>query len=208
MFVGNVLNPVVVLHKRAAAHHIAARSKVSVLVDPHIPPVCLIINVVDQVLRHRDGLKLLDIHPPQLLLGVDVGIKIVAVQVLSQIYQILDAAGVLPAVHDSLKHRQLVLGQLRQQAGQMVQLVNALVLTQVLMELGHTAVIVGNKKFLIPNTVYPDLFQGRLDSFGVGGERHPLIYKLALVVLAQVRHTGFKYRYTVSLPPILLLLPP
>ena len=90
----------------------------------------------------------------------------------------------------------------------MVQLVNALVLTQVLIELGHIAVIIGNKNLLIPNTVYPDLFQGRLDSFGVGGERHPLIYKLALVVLAQVRHTGFKYRYLVSLPPILLLLPP
>ncbi len=81
----------------------------------------------------------------------------------------------------------------------MVQLVYALVLTQVLMELGHIAVIIGNKNLLIPNTVYPDLFQGRLDGFGVGGERHPLIYKLALVVLAQVRHTGFKYRYTVSL---------
>ena len=110
---------------------------------------CLIINVVDQVLRHLDGLKLLDIHPPQLLLGVDVGIKIVAVQVLREIDQIFHAPGVLPTVHDGLKRRQLVLVQLRQQTGQMVQLVNTLVLAQVLVELGHRAVIRGNKNFLI-----------------------------------------------------------
>ena len=127
---------------------------------------------------------------------------------MGQIDQLLDAAGVLAAVHDGLKLCQLVLVQLRQQTGQMVQFVNALILAQVFMELGHTAVIIGNEKFLIPNTVYPDLFQGRLYGFRIGGERHPLIGKLALVVFAQVCHAGFKYRYLLSLPPILLLLPP
>ena len=64
---------------------VPAGGEVPALVDPRIPPVCLIINVVDQVLRHRDGLKLLEIHPPQVLLGVNIGIKAVAVQVLREI---------------------------------------------------------------------------------------------------------------------------
>ena len=154
---------------------VPARGEVPALVDPRVPPVCLIVNVVDQVLRHLDGSKILDIQAAQVLLAVNVRIKIEVVQVLGQIDQLLDAAGVLAAVHDGLKLCQLVLVQLRQHTGQMVQFVNALILAQVLVELGHRAVIIGNKNLLIPNTVYADFFQGRLDGFGVGGERHPLI---------------------------------
>ena len=90
----------------------------------------------------------------------------------------------------------------------MVQLVNTLVLAQVLVELGHRAVIRGNKNFLIPNTVYPDLFQKVLDSLGRGGEFQWSTHKPVLIVFTLVHHIGFNDRYLVSLPPILLLLPP
>ena len=118
---------------------------------------------VDQVLRHLGGSKILDIQAAQVLLAVDVRIKIEVdyeaygrdarinegghfapggyVQgghSFTEHYHGLEDIGVLAAVHDGLKLCQLVLVQFRQHTGQMVQLVNALILAQVFMELGHT----------------------------------------------------------------------
>ena len=52
VFGGNVLDPVVVLNKFAAVvQYIAAWGKVAVLVEPDVPPVCLIIEIVFQFFR-------------------------------------------------------------------------------------------------------------------------------------------------------------
>ena len=45
--------------------HIAAGGKVAVLIDAGVPPVCLVVDVVHQRLRHRDRPKLLEIQPSQ-----------------------------------------------------------------------------------------------------------------------------------------------
>ena len=54
-------------------------------VDTHIPPVCLVVDVVDQVLRHRESFKLQDIHTAQFFLVLHSGIKLEAVKVLGQV---------------------------------------------------------------------------------------------------------------------------
>ena len=61
MFVRNVLDAVIDLRKCPAAPDIAAWGEVAVLVDADIPPVCLIVDIVNQFLRHRDGPELLEI---------------------------------------------------------------------------------------------------------------------------------------------------
>ena len=58
MFGGNVLDPVVVLNKFAAVvQYIAAWGKVAVLVEPDVPPVCLIIEIVFQFFRDWQVLR-------------------------------------------------------------------------------------------------------------------------------------------------------
>ena len=56
---GNVLDPVVVLDEFAAVvQYIAAGGKVAVLVDPHVPPICFIIEVREQVIGNVNGLHI------------------------------------------------------------------------------------------------------------------------------------------------------
>src|SRR5699024_11849 len=48
VFVGNVLPPVVVFNEAAAiVQHISAGGVVSILVEPNIPPVCLVVEIVE-----------------------------------------------------------------------------------------------------------------------------------------------------------------
>ena len=66
MFGRNVIESVIVLDEFAAVvQHIAAGSKVAVLVEPNVPPVCLVIEIVEQVLRHIDSLHIFHIDAPQ-----------------------------------------------------------------------------------------------------------------------------------------------
>src|SRR5699024_10894157 len=50
---GDVLDPVVVLDEfPSVIQHIAAGGKMAVLVNPNITPVCLIVKIIQQMLRH------------------------------------------------------------------------------------------------------------------------------------------------------------
>ena len=86
MLRGNVIPAGVVLNKTAViVKHIAAGGVVAVLVDPHIPPVCLIVDIVNEMLRDLNGAEVLDVHSPQRLVIVNIGVKLKAIQILRQV---------------------------------------------------------------------------------------------------------------------------
>lgn len=132
VFVGNVLPPVVVFNEAAAiVQHIAAGGVMPILVEPNIPPVCLVIEIVEQVFRHIDGLHVLHIDAPQRFIVCHARIKLEAIQILRQIDQLFHAAGVFAAINDRFKLLQIALIQLGDYAGQMVELVDVLIFAQV-----------------------------------------------------------------------------
>ena len=75
----------------------------AVLFKPNIPPVCLIVKIIQQVLRHVNGLHVLHIDAAQGFIVLDTRIKLVAIQVLRQIDEIGHAGRMFPAVNDGLK---------------------------------------------------------------------------------------------------------
>ena len=86
VLVWNIVQPGIVLHKGTSIiRHIATRSEVAAVIDTNISPVCLIVDVVNQVFRHLHSLKILNIHTAQFFFAVDIGVKIKAVKVLCQV---------------------------------------------------------------------------------------------------------------------------
>ena len=87
-----VLRPVVMLlEAHRVRRHISAGSEYAALVDTHIPPVCLIIEVALNVLRYVDGSKLVGVQTAQPFIIRNIRLKAVKVKVLRQVYQILHA---------------------------------------------------------------------------------------------------------------------
>ena len=92
----------------------------------------------------------------------------------------------LAAGNSRLKLFQIAFIQLGEQAGQMVELVNAFVFSQAGVEFRQVAVIVGNKNLLILDIVNADPFKERLYFLGSRGEFQRLTCQLTLVVFPQV----------------------
>ena len=97
--------------------HIAAGGKVAVLVDPHVPPVCFIVEVREQVIGNINSLHILHIDAAQGFIVLHTGIKLKAIQVLRKIDQVSHAGSMFAAVNDRLKLFQVALIQLGEQAG-------------------------------------------------------------------------------------------
>ena len=76
----------------------------------------------------------------------------------------------------------------------MVELVNAFIFPQSGVELRQSAVIVGNKNFLIPDIVNADPFQRRLYFLFGSGEFQERAGKLPLIVFPQVGDIRLKNR--------------
>ncbi|CAN4033280.1 Ubiquinone/menaquinone biosynthesis C-methylase UbiE/MenG, partial [Dysosmobacter welbionis] len=155
------------------------------------------VDVVPQVLRHLHGVQLLDVIPAQVVVVVDVGVNVVAVQVPGQVDDLLQAARMVADLHRRLELFVLALAHLVQFGGQVVELVQVLILAQLVVEAVHIAVIVSDEPLLIglaevillPNA---DPFKHLLHLLWRGGELHPFAHQVALVVLAQVGDEGGK----------------
>ena len=81
-----VLRPVVMLlEANRVRRHISAGSEYAALVDTHIPPVCLIIEVALNVLRYVDGPQLVGVKMAQPLIIGNIRVKAVEVKVLRQV---------------------------------------------------------------------------------------------------------------------------
>ena len=141
MLRGNILHPVIPLHKVAAViEHIAAGGKMAALVDPHVPPVGFKVEVGQHIIRHIQHFHFLDIDPAQRLLAVNTGVEVIAIQILREVDQVMDAARVFAAVNDGLKLFNVALVEVRQHMSQMVQLVNAFILAQMVIQAQHVTV--------------------------------------------------------------------
>ena len=106
--------------------------------------------------RDLDGPVVLNIQPPQLLVVADTGLEVEAIQILRQIDQLLDAAGIFAAVYHGLELLQIGGAHIGEQMGQMVELVEVFILAQVVIQAQHIAVKRGNENLLISNTVHAD----------------------------------------------------
>lgn len=114
------------LHKlTSTAYHIAPW-KAAVLIDPHIPSIRLIIEIVQQMIGNINSLHILHIDAAQVS-SSSTGIKFVGVQVFHKVDKVGHAGGVFAAVNHRLKLLQIAFVQFREQMGQMVELVNAFI---------------------------------------------------------------------------------
>ena len=126
---------------------------------------------------------------------VDTGVHVVAIQVIGQIYQILQTARMLAHFYCSLELLVLAGGHFIQPRRQIIELIKVDVLAQLVIEAVHIAVIVGYKPFLIdaaklvrlPDT---DTLKDLFHFIGGGGKLDPFAHKLALVVFSQVGYKG------------------
>ena len=190
--------PIVILMEAApGVPHIPQVGELAALLQGDVPAVGLIVDVVPQVLRHLHGVQLLDVIPAQVVVVVDVGVNVVAVQVLGQVDDLLQAARMVADLHRRLELFVLALAHLVQFGGQVVELVQVLILAQLVIEAVHIAVIVSDEPLLVglaevvllPNA---DPFKHLLHLLWRGGELHPFAHQVALVVLAQVGDEGGK----------------
>ena len=177
--------------------HIAQVGELAAFLQGDVPPVGLIVDVVAQMLRHLHGVQFLDVIPAQIVVVVDVGVNIVAVQVLRQVDKFLDAARVVVDLHGCLEPLIIILAHVVQLGSQIVQLVQVGILTQQVIEAVHIAVVVRDEPFLIglPKVVFrtdPDALKDLFQFLRRGGELYPFTHKGALVVLAQVGDEGGK----------------
>ena len=203
MFIGNILSPGIVLYEAAAiVKHIASGGEVAALIDADIPPVSLIVDVVDQMLRHFHTAELQHIHTAQLLVTMDIRIELKTIQIMREVDQISHAGSMFAAVNDCLEFLQIALIHFRQQNCQIVELVQIFILAQMLMQPQHIPVEVGNEDLLIPHPIHADAFQKGLYLLGCSGKFQIFAYQLTLVVFPQVGDIGFKQGGHISAAPV------
>ena len=199
VFVGDAAALAVVILAEAVPRipHIALIRKAAVFVHRHVPAVGLIVDVVLQVLRHLHDLQLLDIVPAQIVIVLNMGIDLIAVQIFRQVDDLLQAAAMVAHFHTGLKLRVFAVAHFIQLRRQIIQLVQIFIFAQLAIKAVHIAVIVRDEPFLIGLAeVVPladaDTLEYLLQFLGGGGKLHPLAHKLALVVLAKIGDEGGK----------------
>ena len=157
MLCGNVLDPVVQLYKVVAySGQIAAGGEVPALVQPHIPPVCLEVKIVDYIFGHLQPLHVLHINAPQRFIVRYAGVEVVAIQIVNEVDDVGHAGSMVALVENGLQRFQLTLIQLREQMGQMVELVQIFIFVQIVIQAQHITVKRNNENLLIPHTVHAD----------------------------------------------------
>ena len=153
---GNILYPVVNLFEVIRPHDIASAGKVAVLVDGNIPPVCLIVNIVFQLGGYRQVLR---IAAAQIVLTFNIRVKFKAIQIFRKVDNVRQAGGMRPHAEGRAEFLKIVRGHFREQAGQMVQLVQTFIFPEGAGKLRQDAaeVIAGDEDFLIAYAVHADL---------------------------------------------------
>ena len=199
VFVGDAAALTIVILAEAVPRipHIALIRKAAVFVHRHVPAVGLIVDVILQVLRHLHDLQLINVIAPKIIIVLNMGIDLIAVQIFRQVDDFLQAAAMVAHFHTGLKLRVFAVAHFIQLRRQIVELVQIFVFAQLVIEAVHIAVIVCDEPFLIGLAeVIPladaDTLEYLLHFLGGGGELHPLAHKLALVVLAKIGDKGGK----------------
>ena len=140
----------------AYSGQIAAGGEVPALVQPHIPPVCLEVKIVDYIFGHLQPFHVLHINASQRFIVRYAGVEVVTIQIVNEVDDVGHAGSVVALVENGLQRFQLALIQLREQMGQMVELVQIFIFVQIVIQAQHITVKRNNEDFFIPHTVHAD----------------------------------------------------
>ena len=177
--------------------HIALIREGAVFIHCHVPAVGLIVYVVLQVLRHLHDLQLINVIAAQIVIVMDIGVNLIAIQILGEVDDLLQAAAMVAHFHTGLKLCVFAFAHFIQLRCQIIQLVQILIFTQLTVKTVHIAVIVRDEPFLIGLAEVilladPDPLKHFFQFLGGGGKLHPLAHKLALIVLPKIGDKGGK----------------
>ena len=191
------LTVIILMEGFSGIPHIALIGESAVFLQCHIPAIGLIVDVVLQMLRHLHDLQLINVIAAQIVIVMDIGINLIAIQILGEVDDLLQAAAMVAHFHTGLKLCVFAFAHFIQLRCQVIQLVQVFVFAQLTVKTVHIAVIVRDEPFLIGMAEVilladPDTLKHFLQFLGGGGKLHPLAHKLALVVLPKIGDKGGK----------------
>ena len=149
------------------------------------------------MLWHLHNVQFFDVIAAQIVIVLDIGVNLITVQILGEVNDLLQAAGIVTDLHSGLELRIVALIHFIQLRCQIIQLVQILIFTQLTVKTVHIAVIVRDEPFLIGLAEVilladPDPLKHFLQFLGGGGKLHPLAHKLALVIFPKIGDKGGK----------------
>ena len=177
--------------------HIALIREGAVFLQRNVPAVGLIVDVILQMLWHLHNVQFFDVIAAQIVIVMDIGVNLIAIQILGEVDDLLQAAAMVAHFHTGLKLCVFAFAHFIQLRRQIIQLVQILIFTQLTVKTVHIAVIVRDEPFLIGLAEVilltdPDPLKHFLQFLGGGGKLHPLAHKLALIVLPKIGDKGGK----------------
>ena len=202
MLIGNILKRTV----KVAVPAIAGRSDVpgvgqrAAFIDCTVFTVPLKVDVVNKAAELVVDVvaTLKEVVTTEIVIVLDVGDKIIVVEIVGQVDQIVEVIHfIAAAIHDCHEMLKLRAGHLIQPRGEVVELIEVFVFAKEIADSMNGAVIIRDKPFLINLTELvlradADPLEDLLHFFFGGREMHPFTDKLAFVVLAKIGHESFK----------------
>ena len=177
--------------------HIALIREGAAFLQRNVPAVGLIVDVILQMLWHLHNVQFFDVIAAQIVIVMDIGVNLIAIQILGEVDDLLQAAAMVAHFHTGLKLCVFAFAHFIQLRCQIIQLVQILIFTQLTVKTVHIAVIVRDEPFFIGLAEVilladSDPLKHFLQFFGGGGKLHPLAHKLALIVLPKIGDKGGK----------------
>ena len=191
------LTVVILMETVTRITHIALIREGAVFLQRNVPTVGLIVDVILQMLWHLHNVQFFDVIAAQIVIVMDIGVNLIAIQILGEVDDLLQAAAMVAHFHTGLKLCVFAFAHFIQLRRQIIQLVQILIFTQLAVKTVHIAVIVRDEPFLIGLAEVilladPDTLKYFLQFLGGGGKLHPLAHKLALIVLPKIGDKGGK----------------
>ena len=202
VFVRNVIQRTVELSAPAitGASDITGIGKAPLLIHCNVSSIAFIVDVVCQRSEILFGVNtnFVSVVIAKIGLVTDTGHNIIAIQIESQIDEVINVADFIASgFHNGNELFLIAQGKLVNQGGKVVELIKAFVLAKHFLNAIDRAFIVGDKPFLIGLTEIvlrtdPDAFKNLLHFFLGGGELHPFTDQLTLVIFSEIGDKGFK----------------
>ena len=191
------LTVIILMEAIACITHIALIREGAVFLQRNVPAVGLIVDVILQMLWHLHNVQFFDVIAAQIVIVMDIGVNLIAIQILGEVDDLLQAAAMVAHFHTGLKLCVFAFAHFIQLRCQIIQLVQTLIFTQLTVKTVHIAVIVRDEPFLIGLAEVilladPDPLKHFFQFLGGGGKLHPLAHKLALIVLPKIGDKGGK----------------
>ena len=191
------LTVVILMETVTRITHIALIREGAVFLQRNVPAVGLIVDVILQMLWHLHNVQFFDVIAAQIVIVMDIGVNLIAIQILGEVDDLLQAAAMVAHFHTGLKLCVFAFAHFIQLRCQIIQFVQIFIFTQLTVKTVHIAVIVRDEPFLIGLAEVilladPDPLKHFLQFLGGGGKLHPLAHKLALIVLPKIGDKGGK----------------